>query len=395
MKTNSVRNSAVALLGLVSLLIYVLACTSFSPDDSKVLYPAFDGKTGATGVSAYDRASGNSTLLFLPAGVDVDKPEIKPVLCRAQWLPDGKSVVVAWPQLNSSGEASDDGLNLEVLPFNRVGPVRLLTLPGVKEGIGQLARPLAVAGTYLFLPGESNSFVRVDLATGQILHQSNPGEILLLPSAGSDRLFYLAAGDTTNAPIDVGTINPDTFVRTRMYQITSKEFDASARDFIISRDGKRLAYFGGGETKPIVEVFENGQPMKSRPLTSGDQTLELGSAQFSPRGDVLYASFMSPGSGGTNTMLGILEIPVNGAAVRRVMLIPDAGKVDSKSALFFQLDVAHDGKALAVASTYLAVDNALNAVDCALFLVDLTDPQRKVTKVPVPQPPRTGSPGMR
>src|ERR1035437_4730123 len=138
MKRNAVRNSALGLLGLASLLIYVLACASFSPDDSKVLYPTIDPKTGATGVAVYDRTSGKSELLFVPLGLTTADAEVKPMIHRAQWLPDGRSIVVAWPDLNSSGGANDDGLNFAVLPFNSRGPTRLFSLPGLKDGASRL-----------------------------------------------------------------------------------------------------------------------------------------------------------------------------------------------------------------------------------------------------------------
>ncbi len=387
MKAHAARNSALALLGLVSLSIYILACTSFSPDDSKVLYPTFDPKTGATGVSVYDRASGKSELLFLPAGVDVAKVEPKAALCRAQWLPDGKSVVVAWPVAGTNGEAGNDGLNIEVLPFNRSGPARLFSLPGLSGGANRLARPLVLGGIFLFLEAESNSFIRVNLATGQIHHQSSKNEMLLLPAPGGDRLFYLAAGDSTNAPVEFGTLNPDTFARSPWYRISSSDFDNSTSDFIVSRDGRRLAYFTGND-KPLLRAFESGQPLKTLPL-AGRETLLPGYAKFSPSGDVLYASYMATGAGQTNAEFGFLEIPMDGAAVRRTTLIRDVEKPGDSSPLFFQLDVAHNGKALAVASTYLAVDHPLKPGDCALFLVDLTGPQRKVTKALIPQPTRS------
>jgi hypothetical protein len=55
--------------------------------------------------------------------------------------------------------------------------------------------------------------------------------------------------------------------------------------------------------------------------------------------------------------------------------------------MYFQGAISHDGKAAAVASTYLACgDKGLKPDDCALFLVDLKDPNRKVTRVPIPMP---------
>ncbi len=391
MKEHAVRNSALALLGLASLLIYALACTSFSPDDSKVLYPTIDPKTGTMGVAVYDRASGKSEVLFLPFGVNVDSLESKAVLFRSQWLPDGRSIVVAWPALNAKGEAEDKGLSFAVLPFNSRGPARVFLVPGLQEGASRLVLPLPVAGTFLFLTGESNSLVRLNLATGEMRRQTGLPEMTLLPSPRGDRLFYLAKADRADGQVDCGTLNPDTFARTPLFQVKSNEFGNDASLFTLSRDGKRFAYFFKSDNKPVCRVLESGKPARTLPLTSGSQDLNLGSAQFSPNGNVLYASFSGPGADQTNAAFGYLEIPVDGAPVRQTTLIGNVGKQGDDLAVYFQLDVSHDGKALAVASTYLALDQPLKAEDCALFLVDLADPRHKVTKVSIPLPPETHS----
>jgi len=65
--TKEKRNAALASVGLLALSIYVMACNSspsFSPDDTKVLYPAFDPVTGVIGMSVYDREAGSSEMLF-------------------------------------------------------------------------------------------------------------------------------------------------------------------------------------------------------------------------------------------------------------------------------------------------------------------------------------------
>ncbi len=109
--------------------------------------------------------------------------------------------------------------------------------------------------------------------------------------------------------------------------------------------------------------------------------------QLSPRGDLLYAAFMRRGTKQTDFSFGFLEIPLNGSPCRQTTLIPHSTKsFEHGEAKLFQITLSHDGKALAVDSTYAAQDQCLYPEDCALFLVDLAHPQRKVTKVPIPQP---------
>jgi hypothetical protein len=103
----------------------------------------------------------------------------------------------------------------------------------------------------------------------------------------------------------------------------------------------------------------------------------------------MYASFRSQAEAATNVSFGLLEIPLNGGSARRTMLLSGVGKRDDDSVLYFQIGLSNDGKTAAVASTYLAGDDEeFKADDCALFLIDLADPQRKVTKVRIPLPPK-------
>src|SRR5947208_2369397 len=100
MKKASARNWFYGLIGLLAWGLCILACTSFSPDDKKVLYPAFDAATGTPGVAIFDRETQKSTMLFVPIAYEPSDTNvvIKPQFVRSQWLPDGKSVLLAWAE---------------------------------------------------------------------------------------------------------------------------------------------------------------------------------------------------------------------------------------------------------------------------------------------------------
>src|SRR5574341_1052549 len=110
MKIDTARNGGLALIGLAALAIYILACTSFSPDDKQVLYPAFDLQTGAAAVSLYDRETSRSRTLFVPVTYAETNQLATPVM-RAQWLGNGSRVLVSWV-----AEDTEDFLNLAVVP---------------------------------------------------------------------------------------------------------------------------------------------------------------------------------------------------------------------------------------------------------------------------------------
>jgi hypothetical protein len=117
---------------------------------------------------------------------------------------------------------------------------------------------------------------------------------------------------------------------------------------------------------------------------------------FFPKGDKLWASFQKgTKDNGTNVFsFGIIEIPLSDAPVREITLIKGLRTKEQDLGFYFQAAMSHDGKTAAVASTYLACLEEFKPEDCALFLVDLSDPNRKVTKVPITMParrPATGS----
>jgi hypothetical protein len=120
------------------------------------------------------------------------------------------------------------------------------------------------------------------------------------------------------------------------------------------------------------------------------ESLELGYCAFSPKGDVLFASFTLQTNGGPATAFGFVEVPLDGSTPRRTLLIQNASISDSdkrNANTFFEFGLSHDGKTLAVSSTGVAlVSPEMKTEDCALFLVDLSQPSRKVTKVAIPLP---------
>jgi hypothetical protein len=132
-----------------------------------------------------------------------------------------------------------------------------------------------------------------------------------------------------------------------------------------------------------------GKLEKTLPLPTSESKIAFGNGQFSPAGDVLYISFADGGAGWTNGSFGVLELSLDGGTMRRHTLVSGFATMDDVFQQYFQLDVSHDGKALAIASTYLAYEDNhnLKPADCALFMLNLADPNRKITRVPVPLPP--------
>ena len=239
MRKPMVWNPLFALAGLGALLIYILACTSFSPDDSKVLYGTVDAKSGLTGVAVYDRKAGTSELLFEPFIQDLGKLGAQGATLRPQWIENGHYFLTTWV---AGSDDSDRSLNLAVLPFDRGGPARTFRVPDLGKDA-------------------STMFIRLDLETGKMYRQTNQTEMVLLPSPNNDRLFYLGGVNDANGPDECGFLNSETFARTPLFQI--KEKKVSMWSLALSRDAKRLAYQVEDEHPPVVHLLETGQPART------------------------------------------------------------------------------------------------------------------------------------
>src|SRR5512138_2115951 len=217
MKNDSVRNNGLALVGLAALTVYILACTSFSPDDKKVLYPAFDPQSGSPGIALYDRDSSRSRMLFVPsfsAPGQTNEPAT-PVV-RAQWLGNGRRILVSWA-INDD----DEHLNLAVMPLNGESAVRLFTV-AAKESPSMLMLPVAVSGENAFLRGEK-SLTKLNLSTGAVVsHPVSEGEdeLYIYPGLDGESLFYIVQEKEPKRHV-FGRLDPKTFARSPVISFTN------------------------------------------------------------------------------------------------------------------------------------------------------------------------------
>jgi len=390
MASPHVRNGTLGSLAVAALAVYILACSSFSPDDTKILFPAFDARTGDLGVSLYDRTTRQVEQVFVPSRPrGPEGTERETILMRPQWMPDGKRIVAVWPGYSDN---DDDVLNVAVLPLDGKGAVRLFAIPGINDAKARLLAPPAVANTNLFLMADSNLLVRLNLETGEItprLMEGQGGGVLPFPRG--DGLFY--AAEITNQPphYDVGTMDPATLAQTRLWQIKSEDMKEEGGGLAFSSDGKRLVVLQDKGGKPVLKVWQGQAQAKTVLLASKEEKIHLGNPCFSPKEDVIWASYAREKEGDRAAAYGLAEVPVQGGAVRLVPLIEGMAETDKDDLPFFQVSLSHDGKTAALCSSYLAAQkmDEFKAGDCALFLVDLSNPERKVTKVPLPMPKKS------
>ena len=380
MKINPWLQSSLAGVAAVSLLIYVLACaTSFSPDDRQVLYPSLDSQTGATGVAVYDRKSGRSEMLFTAAMADVATNQ-QPVPMRAEWLPDGKHVLIA-------EAVGDDLLELLVLPRGVQEPVRHFALPNAKDAATSLEFPFAVIGSQLFLNGEKRDPLRVNLLTGEVAGGAEAtNEVFALPSPDGKSIVGLRdlkeGGSAQFGIIDPTSLQFKSFGQTgtNLADGTLPAFDPSdGRVLFIATTGDHLQ----------LQVVKDGQTEFTRPLTRDGTTLQTGPfLELAHDGKSVLTTYCATNAASTNAEYGLLEIPCSDAPLRFTPLFH--AKADKDTDLITaQPSLSHDGKTWAIGTAFLYLQNdSLRSEDCALFLVDLSKSNRPVTKVPIPAPPQ-------
>jgi len=393
MKTQTARNAGLALVGLLALTIYILACTSFSPDDTKVLYPAFSGTNGAVGVAVYDRESGRSEVLFVPVAFeDAESQVAAPLLVRAQWLADGRRILVTW-----LGESKGQSLNLALIPWGVRGPIKLFSLGKIENGATALIMPLPVAGDDVFIMQTQQHINRLDLKTGtRTLHRlgDEKSKFSLYPAPADKGVFYLEQREEPEEHFVFGRLDPDSFALTGSVTFTNKPDDGSF--FTYDPLGQRVAFVEKGPSGgPQLVVLERGKPALTRPLEIKGAQVRFGNAVFTPNGGALLASCQKQPADQAQSSFGLLEIPLPAGPVLETTLIPALEtKGDDAAALYFQVGLSHDGKTAAAASTYLACleTNTFKPEDCALFFVDLSDAKRKVTRVPISLPAERASP---
>ena len=393
MNSKPQRLSWLAVLALAALATYWLACTSFSPDDTKILYPAFDVQGGDVAVALYNRVTHENDLVFVPSRPKgLREPEREIVLLRPQWLPDGRRMVAVWPGYSDN---DDDVLNVAVLPGSGKGPVRLFALPGIDEAKSRLLLPQTIASHYLFISADSNALTRVDLDTGGLSTHHLPGKsVALMASPSGNAVLYFAEEATRADTYDVGRLNPETFAQTQLLQIRREEM-AEEGAIAVSADGQRLAMIRAQPHRALLRVWRGDQVQETVPLDFNKETVHFGSLSFSIRAEVLYAAYASQADGKKTVTFGLMEIPLGEGTPRRIPLFIAEEASDKESALFFQMEVSHDGKTAAGCSTYLAVQGEikLKPEDCALYMIDLVAPERTATKVVIPLPKKLGKLG--
>jgi hypothetical protein len=375
------RNTILTAVGFAAWLAYVLACApAFSPDDTKVLFPSLDPKTAATTLAMYDRTTNTTRTLLVPR----DRRQASQrgeghdgMSLGSAWTPDGQRAIGFWAE-------STEELRVAIIPIKGAEPVRLLTIPNLDDVPQLVVQKLAILGGSLFVTTKED-VVRVDLATGDTTSKPLAGQPLLQSRGG--RLYYLK--DLMDKPErelrkwEFGRLDPDTLTPTAAFQSEERV----ARFWEVSADGSRLAVQQEVDTVWHIVVLAGTRVERRIPVGTRESQVLPFNMTWSRDGSTIYTTYQKVGDKGLSEF-GILELPVNGSAPRRTPLF-SMTLADDENLGGFQLDLSHDRRTVAASSTFLALSgnkNDMKPEDCALYLVDLSRADRRVTKIAIPMP---------
>lgn len=380
MKTN-LPKPLLALVGVCAAAAYVLACRpEFSPDGKKIVFQAFDSELKRLVVTVYHRDSGRLEPLFMAPG---DGP------VASRWMEDGSEVVALY-----SVDGSDKGpYQIACLPVGRKGPVRLINVPPLGEAAGVFFTPPPLIGNRLFLWG--TNVTRVDLKTGEA--KTTPegvAEGYLYGEAG--RVFYLR-GLPNKEGIEVGTVQTEDLSLQPRFQLSDQndDFDDLNMFLAISQGGARVA-LSRERRQPKgahqILVYRGRELERTLAIGTEAQPLKLGNLLWSHDEKTLYAAgFRRPSSSSSRKDASefiLCEIPLLNSPERFTPVCLIAGTNDIS--LSVQIALAPDGKFIAATTAHTgqrgANDLTIAPEQRALYLVDLTSAQRKVTRVPTPGP---------
>jgi hypothetical protein len=284
-------------------------------------------------------------------------------------------VVAAWTKIPNEGP-----LNVAVVGLDSPKPLRTFVLGDVRGAEDSLPGfPFPEVGGRLFIG--ARRVIRLDLETGEIKRSEAGEKAICLVGHGDDIHYFLGELRPEQAgEIEIGTLDPKglslkPMIQLRTEQVGSLWFSLCA----VARDGSALAIPTKKGKQYEVVIVAGGKLKQQVSLGLSSDANVLGNLQWSHDGKTVYAAVTSE----QKRQLSIAELSLDTGALRLVSLARlGAGRLDI-AVYDFQIGLSPDGKTLAAAPTSLPMADSR---DRALHLVDLTDPERKITRVPLPPP---------
>ncbi|HKD14323.1 MAG TPA: hypothetical protein VKE71_07205 [Candidatus Angelobacter sp.] len=374
--------------GLVGWLLFVLACTgwpAWSPDSRKVLFPYFNPDSRNSGIALYDQATGTVMPVFHELTA-----ESNPTIPYAQFSQDGKQIIVAL--MTGHEDMTDEVL---LLPAEGNKSARRFVLPESKQFCFP---PFPQYGNDLFIG--LSYIARLNLKTGAVETKELSGGkgIHLIPDG--EHVWYVMydlqrEGHDEDDGFQVGELNRNDLSLKSLFEVWDSDLrsrgitHANILGFTPLPDGSGLVTSARvGDDAALVFFNRAGQDRVVKPQLPG-KGYRLGGLAWSADGKTIYTTAIASGKKEGQADFSVAEIPVNGGPARLTWiarLIPSPPRDNDPASfdVFLQVSLSPDGHTLATTTGFLDRKN-LAKEDRALYLIDLRDSGRKVTKQPIPQ----------
>lgn len=393
----SQRNGLHVVLGIVGLaawMLYILACRpSWSPDSSKILFPYCNPETKEGGVALFDRSTGAVSSIFVQSAEEEGCDDYVPM--TAQWDRDGSRAIVAWGESKSKTKKKKtiqrEWLHVLVLPVGAKGKTRHFKL---RDFEADHFYPLAEVAGKLYVGG--NSLTRLDLRTGRkALRDLGDSRAVSLINRDTEHIVYAREGAESSDDLEFGNLDQKSLTLHPLFVLKKADLAQhgvkEAGGFKAFRPhGPRIAMIGEGEKEGkdfLVFCTDSGlQKVVAPELPS--KVYRLGNLEWALDGKTIYAMVVTPTEDKDVQQFSLGEIPADGGPARLDPIVRVKTSSDNAN-LFLQIALSPDGSTIATATAYLD-EKQIEMADRGLFLVDLRDPERKVTKIPFPSSQKAG-----
>ncbi len=375
------RETACGLLAVAAVVIYMLACGSrpaWSPDSKRVVFAYLDQETKTSGLALYDLPTGQVKRIFETE---------EQVLFQPVWLGKKEQVVA----LGMKGQKDLDVIQVD-LETGKDKLVKRISSEGAGTAI--IIPPILTDERYLLfsfaLEGDNYGLHRLDLETGE-LSTVPQGPNRYLFKIGR-KCFYLgeSEGGWELGSLDTRglkfrrlvTMDAETHGLVRL-GLAGKR-DGSEFAIVVVRQGEKRGQGMGDEDKLVILIINRrGKIIKeiALPTDVDAESTQLVYMVYGPKDKKLWVPVVKTvpteekGEERAERILSLLEVDLKKGTHRTVIEAP----VDDEE-YFMQPNISPDGKWLAV-DVLLPKDEPRSV----LYLVDLTNAQRKVTKVALPE----------
>jgi len=364
------RDKLCGIAGVIAVVVYALACRpSWSPDSRQVAYYFHNEETEVGGVALYDLELKQGRRLYEQK---TDSAGFMQVVC----LPSGKSILAV-----QSGKKKVEFLRID--PKDG-GASSIKTI--VRDGYEGIAMYPLVVGEERYLwtywtekreqqdgDKDIHGLLKVDCVTGKAEFVKTGALIYL--SQNGDACAYLGVSETEEA-LEVGRFDPVTGTRQTIASFTEKEFPGEPSCMFVAIDsaGSRIAM--AAKKDDLVRILVVGaQGRIIREVACSDTVSEPSYVTWGQDSHTVWLSTELRAEEKAKKCSGLVEVDIEKASARVYPV--DGARGDATGLL--QPSLSPDKKWLAAMA--LPGDNDGMS---ELILVDLTTPERKMTRIATP-----------